>query len=233
MPPLSGARVAPDCTAPRRDPSPPECLRSHLAHSADASGASGRRPRPDSGRRGVARTYPARARTAIRRPDARATRHRLVRRARKIDRVLAETYPTPAASSTSRNPFELLVVDRAQRPDHRQAGQHGDARRCSRRTPTRPRSPPPTARTSRRSSSRPASSGPRPTSLLKLAQALVERYDGEVPGRLEDLVTLPGVGRKTANVVLGDALRRARDHRRHALRPAGPALRLDRRRPTR
>ena len=42
-------------------------------------------------------------------------------------------------------------------------------------------------------------------SLLKLAQALVERYDGQVPGRLEDLVTLPGVGRKTANVVLGDA----------------------------
>jgi endonuclease-3 len=42
-------------------------------------------------------------------------------------------------------------------------------------------------------------------SLLKLGQALVERFDGEVPGRLDDLVTLPGVGRKTANVVLGNA----------------------------
>ncbi|MDN5796745.1 MAG: endonuclease III [Intrasporangium sp.] len=42
-------------------------------------------------------------------------------------------------------------------------------------------------------------------SLIKLGQALVERYDGEVPGRLKDLVTLPGVGRKTANVVLGNA----------------------------
>ncbi|AXH98135.1 endonuclease III [Ornithinimicrobium avium] len=42
-------------------------------------------------------------------------------------------------------------------------------------------------------------------SLLRLAAALVERYDGEVPGRLKDLVTLPGVGRKTANVVLGNA----------------------------
>ena len=42
-------------------------------------------------------------------------------------------------------------------------------------------------------------------SLLKLGAALVERYDGEVPGRLKDLVTLPGVGRKTANVVLGNA----------------------------
>jgi endonuclease-3 len=42
-------------------------------------------------------------------------------------------------------------------------------------------------------------------SLMKLGQALDERYDGEVPGRLEELVTLPGVGRKTANVVLGNA----------------------------
>jgi endonuclease-3 len=42
-------------------------------------------------------------------------------------------------------------------------------------------------------------------SLIKLGAALVERYDGQVPSRLADLVTLPGVGRKTANVVLGDA----------------------------
>ncbi len=42
-------------------------------------------------------------------------------------------------------------------------------------------------------------------SLTGLGAALVERYGGEVPGRLEDLVTLPGIGRKTANVVLGDA----------------------------
>ena len=42
-------------------------------------------------------------------------------------------------------------------------------------------------------------------SLLKLGQALDERYGGEVPGKLKDLVTLPGVGRKTANVVLGNA----------------------------
>ena len=34
-------------------------------------------------------------------------------------------------------------------------------------------------------------------SLVGMAQALVERFDGEVPTRLEDLVTLPGVGRKT------------------------------------
>jgi endonuclease III len=42
-------------------------------------------------------------------------------------------------------------------------------------------------------------------SLIKLGSALVERFDGDVPSRLADLVTLPGVGRKTANVVLGNA----------------------------
>ncbi len=42
-------------------------------------------------------------------------------------------------------------------------------------------------------------------SLLKLSAALVERHGGEVPPRLKDLVELPGVGRKTANVVLGNA----------------------------
>ncbi|MCP2164611.1 endonuclease III [Goodfellowiella coeruleoviolacea] len=43
------------------------------------------------------------------------------------------------------------------------------------------------------------------TALMGLGAALVERHDGEVPGRLSDLVALPGVGRKTANVVLGEA----------------------------
>jgi endonuclease III len=42
-------------------------------------------------------------------------------------------------------------------------------------------------------------------SIQRLAQVLCERYGGDVPDRLEDLVMLPGVGRKTANVVLGNA----------------------------
>lgn len=42
-------------------------------------------------------------------------------------------------------------------------------------------------------------------SVIGLGQALVARHGGEVPRRLDDLVTLPGVGRKTANVVLGNA----------------------------
>jgi endonuclease III len=37
--------------------------------------------------------------------------------------------------------------------------------------------------------------------LIGMASALAERFDGEVPTRREDLVTLPGVGRKTANVI--------------------------------
>jgi endonuclease-3 len=43
-------------------------------------------------------------------------------------------------------------------------------------------------------------------SLAGMAAAVVERYGGEVPNTMEQLVSLPGVGRKTANVVLGHAL---------------------------
>lgn len=42
--------------------------------------------------------------------------------------------------------------------------------------------------------------------LIGMSNALVERHGGEVPPRMDDLVQLPGVGRKTANVVLGHAL---------------------------
>ena len=41
--------------------------------------------------------------------------------------------------------------------------------------------------------------------IIACSAALVERFQGQVPQRIEDLVTLPGVGRKTANVVLGVA----------------------------
>ncbi len=42
-------------------------------------------------------------------------------------------------------------------------------------------------------------------SLIGLGQAVVERFDGVLPNTLDELVTLPGIGRKTANVVLGNA----------------------------
>jgi endonuclease-3 len=43
------------------------------------------------------------------------------------------------------------------------------------------------------------------TALIRLGQALTERFDGEVPATMAELVSLPGVGRKTANVILGNA----------------------------
>jgi endonuclease-3 len=43
------------------------------------------------------------------------------------------------------------------------------------------------------------------SSIIGLGQALCERHDGEVPGRMAELVGLPGIGRKTANVILGNA----------------------------
>lgn len=46
-------------------------------------------------------------------------------------------------------------------------------------------------------------------SLIGMAQALVERHGGNVPDDMEALVVLPGVGRKTANVVLGDAFEKS------------------------
>ena len=70
-------------------------------------------------------------------------------------------------------------------------------------------------------------------SIIGLGQALVERFDGEVPSNLKDLVSLPGFGRKTANVVLGNAFGVPGNHSRHSLRAAGSALEVDRRRPTR
>ncbi len=42
-------------------------------------------------------------------------------------------------------------------------------------------------------------------SIINSARMLIEKYDGKVPGKLEHLVRLPGVGRKTASVILGNA----------------------------
>jgi endonuclease-3 len=41
--------------------------------------------------------------------------------------------------------------------------------------------------------------------IIRCCREIVERHGGEVPGTMEDLASLPGVGRKTANVVLGNA----------------------------
>ena len=128
----------------------------------------------------------------------------LVRRARKVNRILAETYPQARCELDFDNPFELLVVTvlSAQTTDRRVNA-------------VRPAlfAAYPDAVAMAGADREKLEQLIQPTgffrakteSLLKLSQALVERYDGQVPGRLEDLVTLPGVGRKTANVVLGNA----------------------------
>lgn len=43
------------------------------------------------------------------------------------------------------------------------------------------------------------------TSIIGMAQKVVHEFDGSIPGTLEELITLPGIGRKTANVILGNA----------------------------
>ncbi|WP_263120915.1 endonuclease III [Cellulomonas sp. RIT-PI-Y] len=128
----------------------------------------------------------------------------LVRRARRVNRALAERYPDARCELDFRSPLELLVatVLSAQTTDVRvnqvtpglfarypDAASYAGAEREELEEILRPLG-------FFRAKAR---------SLTGLGQALVERFDGEVPPRLDDLVTLPGVGRKTANVVLGDA----------------------------
>jgi endonuclease-3 len=128
----------------------------------------------------------------------------LVRRARKIDRVLAGTYPDAKSELDFDSPFQLLVVTVL-------SAQTTDKRVNAVRPTLFARYPDPPAMAAADRTDLETILGPlgffraKTESLLKLSAALVERYDGEVPPRLVDLVTLPGVGRKTANVVLGNA----------------------------
>lgn len=127
----------------------------------------------------------------------------MVRRARRINRELADVYPYAHPELDFRNPFELLVATilSAQTTDLR-VNQTTPALFAAYPTPEDMAEAVPEE----------LEELIRPTgffrmkakSLLGLSQALRDRFGGEVPGRLEDLVTLPGVGRKTANVVLGN-----------------------------
>lgn len=125
------------------------------------------------------------------------------RRARKIYRVLGETFPYAHAELDFSNPFELLVatVLSAQTTDIRVNSvtpalfaRYPDAHAMA------------TAQeTELQELIRPTGFYKNKTrSLLGLSQALVDDHDGEVPDSLDALVQLPGVGRKTAFVVLGN-----------------------------
>jgi endonuclease-3 len=128
----------------------------------------------------------------------------LVRRARRMNRELAALYPDAHCELDFTNPLELAVATilSAQCTDkrvnevtpslfrrYRTAADYAGADRAALEELIRP-----TGFFRNKTSS-----------LIGLGAALVERYDGQVPRRLVDLVTLPGIGRKTANVVLGNA----------------------------
>ncbi|WP_375138065.1 endonuclease III [Streptomyces sp. Act143] len=131
----------------------------------------------------------------------------LVRRARRINRELAEVYPYAHPELDFTNPFQLVVatVLSAQTTDLR-VNQTTPALFAKYPTPEDLAAADPEE----------VEEILRPTgffraktkSVIGLSKALVEQFGGEVPGRLEDLVTLPGVGRKTAFVVLGNAFGR-------------------------
>ena len=128
----------------------------------------------------------------------------LVRRARKIDRALGEHYPDARIELDFDDPFQLLVVTVL-------SAQTTDRRVNAVRPTLFAAYPDPAAMAAAPREHLEQIVGPlgffraKTDALLKLSAALVERFDGEVPPRLDDLVTLPGVGRKTANVVLGNA----------------------------
>nr|WP_257895184.1 endonuclease III [Streptomyces anulatus] len=145
----------------------------------------------------------ARATTARKAPKA-ESHLAMVRRARRINRELAEVYPYAHPELDFRNPFELLVatVLSAQTTDLR-VNQTTPALFAAYPTPEDMAAAVPEEM---EEIIRPTGFFRAKTkSLLGLSAALRDEFGGEVPGRLEDLVKLPGVGRKTANVVLGNA----------------------------
>ena len=128
----------------------------------------------------------------------------LVRRARRINRELAELYPNVHTELNFSSPLELLVATilSAQTTD----------KRVNLVTPVlfaRYKTAADYAAADREDMEKIIQSTgfyrAKTASLIALGQALCDRYGGEVPGKMKDLVTLPGVGRKTANVVLGNA----------------------------
>src|SRR5258707_14833474 len=128
----------------------------------------------------------------------------MVRRARRINRELARMYPDAHIELNFTSPLELLVATilSAQTTDHgvnqvtpvlfgryRMAGDYVGADQAELEKLIQPTG-------YFRSKAR---------TLISLGRALCDRFGGEVPDTMEELVTLPGVGRKTANLVLGDA----------------------------
>ena len=132
------------------------------------------------------------------------SRTALIKRARKINGILGEVFPEAKCELDFKNPLQLLVatVLSAQCTD----------KRVNQVTPALFKKYP----TVEKLASAPRadleeaikSTGfyrNKATSIHGLASAILEKHNGKVPGDMDSLVKLPGVGRKTANVVLGNA----------------------------
>jgi endonuclease-3 len=126
--------------------------------------------------------------------------------ARQVVARLTKLYPDADTELRYSTPFQLLVATilSAQSTDRRVNevtpalfGQYPDARALAR---VEPETLEPLIRATGffRAKSR---------TIIAMAQAVVERHHGDVPCRMDELVELPGVGRKTANVVLGHAFK--------------------------
>ncbi len=124
-------------------------------------------------------------------------------RAGEVERILREAYPEAGCTLTEESPFRLLVAARL-------SAQCRDDR-VNEATPALfARFPDPAAM----SEATPGEIEPyiralglyrvKARDLVAMARALVERHGGAVPGTMEELTALPGVGRKTANLILGD-----------------------------
>ena len=136
--------------------------------------------------------------------DSQETRTAQVRRARAINRKLAELYPDAHCELDHDSPLQLLVatVLSAQSTDRRVNGvtpalfaRYPDAASLAAAD-----------RDELEELIRPTGFfRAKSESLLRLGAALVADFGGQVPNTMAELVKLPGVGRKTANVVLTDA----------------------------
>jgi endonuclease-3 len=128
----------------------------------------------------------------------------LVRRARRMNRTLAQAFPHVYCELDFTNPLELAVATilSAQSTDkgvnlttpalfakYRTALDYAQADRTELEAMVRPT----------------GFYRNKANSLMRLGEELEARFDGQVPATLDELVTLPGVGRKTANVILGNA----------------------------
>jgi endonuclease-3 len=136
--------------------------------------------------------------------QAAPSRTALVRQARRINRELARLYPDAHIELNFTSPLELLVATilSAQTTDrgvnavtrelfarYRTAADYADADLTELEKVIKPT----------------GFFHAKAKTLIAAGRALSDRFGGEVPDTLDALVTLPGVGRKTANVVLGDA----------------------------